>query len=69
MQKEFNDKQRATLGSINGFAGSIAFAIAAVGLGFIGDTFGVIPAILTGQVLLITPLFFYRKIFKHQEVL
>lgn len=37
LQKEFSDKQRATMGSLNSLAGSIFFAIFAVVLGFCAD--------------------------------
>jgi len=64
LQKEFTDSQRATMGSINSFAGSIAFAVFSVILGAIADRFGVIPALVTIHVILITPLFFYKKVFQ-----
>lgn len=37
MQKEFTDHQRATMGSLNSFAGNIFFAIFAVVLGYFAD--------------------------------
>lgn len=37
IQHEFNNKQRATMGSLNSFAGSIFFAIFAVSLGYFAD--------------------------------
>jgi len=37
MQQEFSDKQRATMGSLNSFVGSIFFAIFAVLLGYFAD--------------------------------
>jgi len=37
IQHEFSDKQRATMGSLNSFAGSIFFAIFAVLLGYFAD--------------------------------
>jgi len=40
MQQEFNNKQRATMGSLNSFGGSIFFAMFAVLLGFVADKTG-----------------------------
>lgn len=51
VQKEFNDRQRATLGSINSFIGKLAFGIFAVILGFLGDKFGPAKALLFAYVL------------------
>lgn len=51
VQKEFSDRQRATLGSLNSFIGKLAFGIFAVILGFLGDKFGPAKALLFAYVL------------------
>ncbi|MFH0740067.1 MAG: MFS transporter [bacterium] len=64
LQKEFTDKQRATMGSLNSLAGNILFGIFAVLLGYIADKTGLIMALIISQIALLVPLIFYRKIFK-----
>lgn len=51
MQKEFTDRQRATLGSMNSFIGKLAFGVFAVILGFLADKFGPAKALLFAYVL------------------
>lgn len=66
MQKEFTQKQRATMSSLNAFAGSIAFGIFSVILGMITDHWGIWIAMMTNHILLLVlPLLFYRKLSKH----
>ena len=48
LQKEFSDQQRATMGSVVSFSGSLVFALAAFCLGFMSDHFGLIPAVAFG---------------------
>lgn len=64
MQREFTSEQRATMGSLNAFAGSFAFAICAFILGQIADNYGVIPALLLGSVVSFIPLWLYRVAFR-----
>lgn len=64
LQKEFTDTERATMGSLNAFFGSLGFAIAAVSLGFIADSIGPAKTLILVHLLLFTPLWFYQKIFK-----
>lgn len=66
LQKEFSQKQRATMGSLNSLFGSVCFAIVAVGLGFIGDKIGPTYTLILIHLLLFTPLLLYRQIFKHE---
>lgn len=63
LQKEFTDKQRATMVSLNSLAGNILFGIFAVLLGYIADKLGLIAALIIAQIILLIPLFYYRKIF------
>lgn len=64
LQKEFTNEQRATMGSLNAFFGSVGFAIVAVSLGFIADSIGPTKTLILIHLLLFTPLWFYQKIFK-----
>lgn len=64
IQKEFTTEQRATMGSLNSLAGSIAFAIFAPILGFLADRTGPANSLLITQVLSLTFLWIYWKIYK-----
>lgn len=64
LQKEFTNSQRATMGSINSFAGNIAFAFFSILLGYLGDVWGIRNALLVSHVLLFLPLLFYLLIVK-----
>jgi MFS family permease len=61
MQHEFTDEQRATMGSISAFAGSIVFAVFSTFLGAFADRFGVIAALVLATLIAFVrlPLFFY----------
>ncbi|MDR3424891.1 MAG: MFS transporter [Alphaproteobacteria bacterium] len=48
MQDEFTDAQRATMGSVATFVGSILYAITALVIGAVSDHFGVARAVLFG---------------------
>lgn len=67
LQQHFTTKQRATMGSLNSFAGSIAFGVFAVFLGKFGDLYGARNALILTQLLLFAPLIFYRLIFKKEK--
>lgn len=62
MQKEFSESQRATMGSLSSLMGSLAFGVSAVAFGYVGDLFGPAKALIFINLLLFTPLLFYRKI-------
>lgn len=65
MQKEFTARQRATMSSINAFAGSIAFGIFSVTIGAIADHLGIINAMIVNHILLLLlPLFTYFRLLK-----
>lgn len=65
MQKEFTNEQRATMGSLNAFAGSISFGIIAFLLGLTADSLSPAKAILLLQIFQIGNIFIYWKLFKH----
>lgn len=67
LQRHFTVKQRATMESLNSLAGSIAFGVFAVLLGKFGDLYGPRSALIVTQILLLTPLVFYRFIFKKEK--
>ncbi|MGD9637850.1 MAG: MFS transporter [Alphaproteobacteria bacterium] len=46
MQKEFSDKQRATMGSMVSLLGSAFFAVVSVIVGFFADIYGAMPTLL-----------------------
>lgn len=67
MQKEFSNKQRATMGSLNSFAGSIVFGIVSFFLGFTADSLSPAKAILLFQVFLLVNFFIYWKLFRNDR--
>jgi len=67
MQKEFSEAQRATMGSLSSLVGSLAFGVSAVALGYIGDLFGPVNALIVINILLFAPLIFYRKIYVNKK--
>lgn len=67
LQREFTDKQRATMSSINSLFGSALFAVVAVVLGILADRIGVAKTLLIGQILLIPVVFFYIKVAKEEK--
>jgi len=67
LQKEFTQNQRATMGSMNSLVGYIMFGIISVLLGLLADKIGPAKALIIVQILLLTPLWFYSKIFKKNE--
>lgn len=67
LHKEFSDKQRATMSSLNALAGSLFFAIFAFGIGLVADQIGPIKALLIGEILLISVIPIYYNLFKKQN--
>lgn len=63
-QKEFSDKQRATMGSLNSFAGSLFFAVVSFGLGFIADLLDPAKGLLILQILMLVNIYVYWKLLK-----
>lgn len=64
MQKEFTDKQRATMPSLNSLAGNILFAIFAPILGLLGDRVGPANALLISQFVMLPTLFINWYLFR-----
>lgn len=61
LQKQFTQAQRATLGSLTSFAGSILFAIFALSLGTLADHLGPASTTLVVQFLYLPLLLVYRS--------
>lgn len=64
LQREFTHQQRATMGSLNAFAGNILFAFVALGLGAIADRSSPITAMVVGQFLMMPIIYWYAKLFR-----
>lgn len=64
MQKEFSDHQRATMGSLNAFGGSVFFAITAFGLGLVADQLSPVQALILLEILMLINVYVYWKLFK-----
>lgn len=65
-QKEFTDEQRATMGSITQFFGSIFFAISSVALGVLADAVGPMKTLIISEVILLGGTALYWKAFRHK---
>lgn len=68
LQKEFTQNQRATMSSLTSLFGSIAFGIFSVLLGVVADLFDSRIALIIANLILLTPLLFYRKIFLNERI-
>lgn len=67
MQKEFKKEQRATMGSLDSFVGSLFFAFVAFSIGLIADKLSPVQAILILQFFQLSNLFVYIKLFRSQK--
>ncbi|CAN5201173.1 MFS transporter [soil metagenome] len=66
-QKEFTNEQRATMGSLGSFLGSIIFGIVAFLLGLTADKLSPAWAILLLNLFQLVNLYFYWKLFHHEN--
>jgi len=64
LQKEFTDKQRATMSSLNSFGGSLFFGILAFLGGAIADKVGPAKTLLAISILTLSVLWFHWKFYK-----
>jgi MFS family permease len=64
MQKEFKQEQRATMGSLDSFAGNILFGVIAIMLGIFADKFSPAIAILAAQFIQVFNSYIYWKLLK-----
>ena len=67
MQKEFNDEQRATMGSLNSLFGNIFFAIFAFFFGMVADGLGPGKTLLIGEILMVIIIPIYWKLYKAEK--
>jgi len=67
LHREFTDKQRATMGSLNALAGSLFFGVFAFILGLAADKIGPLKALLLGEVLMISVVLVYWNLFKNHN--
>lgn len=66
LQKEFTNHQRATMGSLNSFAGSLFFGIVAVSLGYFADTLSPAKALLMLHICQFVNVLIYTKLFRQR---
>jgi MFS family permease len=64
IQQEFTDEQRATMGSLNSFAGSLVFAIFSFLLGAVADRIGATNALMIAALLSIVPIVLYWRVLR-----
>ena len=67
LQKEFTEKQRATMGSLNSLASSIFFAIFALVIGLFADRIGGSKALIIINVIQFLPFFLYLKLMSYSK--
>lgn len=63
-QKEFSDKQRATIASFNSFVGSLYFAAVSISVGIFANHFGPVSALLLTQLLFVPTIVLQWVLFK-----
>ena len=64
LQKEFTEKHRATIASINSFFGKIYFSVVAFGVGIFADQFGPFKALLLTQILFVPTIILKFLLFR-----
>lgn len=67
LQKEFTDKQRATMGSLDSLLGSLFYGIVAVCLGLAADKLTPTKALLIAQIVLLPTIWLYWMLFKSEK--
>ena len=56
LQREFTDRERATMGSLASLLGSALYALVALGAGLVADRWGIVAALLAIQAVVLTAL-------------
>lgn len=69
MQKEFKQEQRATMGSLDSFVGSLFFGLVALSLGLLADKLSPVMALLILQVFQLSMIVVYGKLFKYPKAI
>jgi len=67
LQREFTDKQRATMSSLNSLFGSLFYGVSALGIGLIADKIGPAKSFLLLQFISLPVIWLYLKIFKEDR--
>ncbi|NTU73873.1 MFS transporter [Candidatus Roizmanbacteria bacterium] len=67
LHREFTHEQRATMGSLNSFLGSIGYGLFAFCLGLLADKISPTAALLIGQVPQLITTWLYWKVFQHER--
>lgn len=67
MHKEFGDRQRATMGSVNSLLGNVFFAVFAYAFGFVADRLGTSGPIIITNLLMLTVVYLYWRMFKNHR--
>ena len=66
-QQLYSDKHRASMGSFQSFVGSLAYAVLAIVIGWVADSFGVVMALLSFQMFNAAALMIYLNLFKKEK--
>lgn len=66
-QREFTERERATVGSIGAFLENIAFAVGALALGLLADQIGITRALIVAQALLLGAIPLYLRLFRRER--
>ncbi len=56
LQRQFTDRERATMGSLASLLGSVLYALVALGAGLVADRWGIVPALLAIQAVVLIAL-------------
>jgi hypothetical protein len=56
LQREFTDRERATMGSLGSLLGSVLYALVAVAVGLVADRWGIVAALLAIQAVVLIAL-------------
>lgn len=67
MQKEFTDKQRATMESLNSLGGNLFYSVIAFGIGFVADVLTPGKALLLSQLFIAPVVLIYWNLFKGEK--
>lgn len=67
MQKEFTSSQRATMASLNSFAGSLFLALVFLGIGLVADRLTPRQALIIIEIFMLINVFMYWRLFKNYQ--
>lgn len=68
LQREFTDAERATLGSMTSFAGSLLFVAVAAVIGALADVFGPAKALFIGELFFLPVIVLYGWLWLHKRI-